>query len=477
MSEAAERPPKGMEARGRRRQGSRQPPRAANGFPTVGLLLADLHTGSSRSLWPAVADEARRRGMNLVCFAGGRLSDAERAASCRVYELACPECLDGIVSWVSSLGGGAEPAEGLPHRLSLGVADAVVARLAPDRIRWHPRDGFLLDAAAQAAERHGRTAWSERVFACLDRLVTADGRIPGWRPEEGDLGMLLPGLPLFRIRAQTGNGRCAAALNALREALRCQPRTRTGGFWHRRSCPDQMWLGDLYRAGLFLARWAAAFGEPSALHDAANQILLLEAHTRDPRTGGLCHAWDESRRQLWANPETGRSSCCWGRAMGWYALALVGVLELLPASHIDRPVLAAALGRLAAALAGFQDRQRRMWFQVADQPDRVGNFPEASATCMFAAALAKASRLGLLEGDQWLTSALAAVAAVEERFLSHGPHGVSSLDGTSAIVGLGGQPYRDGSFECYARAGTVRDDAFGLGSLLLASLECEAAAG
>ena len=85
--------------------------RAANGFPTVGLLLADLHTGSSRSLWTAVADEARRRGMNLVCFAGGRLSDADHAASNRVYDLACPECLDGIVSWVSSLGGGAEPAE------------------------------------------------------------------------------------------------------------------------------------------------------------------------------------------------------------------------------------------------------------------------------------------------------------------------------------------------------------------------------
>ena len=88
-----------------------RPPRAPNGFPTVGLLLADLHTGASRSLWSAVADEARRRGMNLVCFAGGRLTDAERAASNRVYDLACPESLDGIVSWVSSLGGGAEPAE------------------------------------------------------------------------------------------------------------------------------------------------------------------------------------------------------------------------------------------------------------------------------------------------------------------------------------------------------------------------------
>jgi len=357
------------------------------------------------------------------------------------------------------------------------VADAVITRLDPDRIRWHPRDGFLLDAAALAAERHGRSAWSDRVRACIDRTVTPEGRIPGWRPEDGDLGMLLPGLPLFRLHAVAGDGRHAAALAALREALRGQPRTRTGGFWHRRSCPDQMWQGDLYRAGLFLARWAAAFGEPEALHDAAHQILLLEAHTRDPRTGGLCHAWDESRRQLWANPETGRSACCWGRAMGWYALALVGVLELLPASQPDRPALAAALGRLASTLAGFQDPASGLWFQVADQPGRAGNFPEVSGTCMFAAALAKAGRFGLLNGDHCLRAARAAVAAVEERYLSDGPDGVPTLDGTSAIVGLGGQPYRDGSFECYARAGTVRDDAFGLGALLLASLECETAAG
>lgn len=374
------------------------------------------------------------------------------------------------------------PSSGVPsrerlHRLSLKAADAVVARLAPERIRWHPRDGFLLDAAALAAERHGRTDWSDRVSACVERTVAADGRIAAWRPEDGDLGMLLPGLPLFRVHPGTESGRHAAALTALREALRTQPRTRAGGFWHRWSSPDQMWLGDLFRAGLFLARWAAAFGEQSAWHDAAHQVLLLESHARDPRTGSLCHAWDESRRQLWANPETGRSPCCWGRALGWYALALVGVLELLPAQHPDRPALLAALGRLAAALAAFQDPRSRLWFQVADQPGRAGNFPETSATCMFAAAIAKAARLGLLEGDRWLASACAALSAVEERFLSEGPDGVASLDGTSAIVGLGGQPYRDGSFECYARAGTVRDDAFGLGSLLLASLECEAAAG
>jgi unsaturated rhamnogalacturonyl hydrolase len=359
--------------------------------------------------------------------------------------------------------------------LSLRVADAVAARLDPERIRWHPRDGFLLEAAAQAAERHGRTAWSDTVFACLDRLVAADGSIPGWRPEDGDLGMFLPGLPLLRARAGSSGGRGTAALVALREALRRHPRTRTGGFWHRGSCPDQMWLGDLYRAGLFLARWAAAFDEPAAWHDAAHQILLLESHACDPRTGGLCHAWDESRRQLWANPETGRSSCCWGRAMGWYALALVGLLELLPAAHPDRPALMAALGRLSEALARFQDPRSRLWFQVADQPGTPGNFPEVSATCMFAAALAKAARLGLLEDGRWPSLARGAIAVVEERYLSDGPDGVPSLDGTSAIVWLGGQSYRDGSFEWYARAGTVRDDAFGLGSLLLASLECEAA--
>jgi signal transduction histidine kinase/DNA-binding LacI/PurR family transcriptional regulator/AraC-like DNA-binding protein len=96
-----------------RHGGHRRRCRAANGFPTIGLLLADLHTGASCSLWPGVAEEAERRGVNLVCFAGGRLRMEEGFEAGRndVYDLAGPDCLDGLLTWASSLGGALEPSE------------------------------------------------------------------------------------------------------------------------------------------------------------------------------------------------------------------------------------------------------------------------------------------------------------------------------------------------------------------------------
>lgn len=96
------------------RHGSRRRrSRAANGFPTIGLLLANLHTGASSTLWPGVAEEAERRGVNLICFPGGRLHLTEGFEAGRndVYDLAGPDCLDGLVTWASSLGGSLEPAE------------------------------------------------------------------------------------------------------------------------------------------------------------------------------------------------------------------------------------------------------------------------------------------------------------------------------------------------------------------------------
>jgi signal transduction histidine kinase/AraC-like DNA-binding protein len=107
----------------------------------VGLLLADLHTGASRGLWPGVADEAAARGINLVCFPGGRLgaSDGFEASRNAIYDLAGPECLDGLLSWASTLGGviGQAELEGFHARyrglplvcLAAPAADAPVVRV------------------------------------------------------------------------------------------------------------------------------------------------------------------------------------------------------------------------------------------------------------------------------------------------------------------------------------------------------------
>src|SRR4029078_4554092 len=122
--------------------------------------------------------------------------------------------------------------------------------------------------------------------------------------------------------------------------------------------------------------------------------MLMELHARDTKTGLLYHGWDESKKQRWANPTTGRSPNFWGRAMGWYAMALVDTLDNVPERHPQRAELLAILKRLANAVEKYQDKDSGLWYQVVDKAGAKGNYLEASASCMFVYALAKGVRQG-----------------------------------------------------------------------------------
>ena len=87
----------------------------------------------------------------------------------------------------------------------------------------------------------------------------------------------------------------------------------------------------------------------------------------------------------------------WGRAVGWYALATVEVLDYLPAKHPDRMAIVRSLQDVADAVARVQDPVTGLWWQVLDQPNRAGNYLEASASSMLVYALAKGARLGVLD--------------------------------------------------------------------------------
>jgi unsaturated rhamnogalacturonyl hydrolase len=212
------------------------------------------------------------------------------------------------------------------------------------------------------------------------------------------------------------------------------------------------------------------FGDTAAVNDAARQILLIARHTRDPRTGLYYHGWDENRTQSWADPQTGLSPNFWGRAMGWYAMALVDVLELLPPSHPDRPAIIRVLRELAEAVADVQDPLTGLWYQVLDQPNRAGNYHETSASSMFVYALAKGVRLGHLEAPLKLV-AERGYAGLVRYMVSTDARGRFSLDRIVAVSGLGGKQQRNGSFEYYVSEPVVSNDFKGVGPFILASLE------
>jgi unsaturated rhamnogalacturonyl hydrolase len=236
-----------------------------------------------------------------------------------------------------------------------------------------------------------------------------------------------------------------------------------------------MWLDGLYMAEPFYAEYAATFHEQSAFDDIAKQFILMESHARDPKTGLLYHGWDESKQQRWADPANGHSPNFWDRAMGWYAMALVDTLDYFPRTHPRRAELIAILNRLAKAVAKYQDSKTGLWYEVVDKGSEKGNYLESSGSSMFVYALAKGVRDGYLPVS-YLSVAKRGYNGLTSEFIKTDANGQTNLDGTVSVAGLGGNPYRDGSYQYYLSEKVVRNDPKGIGAFLMASNEMDIAA-
>jgi unsaturated rhamnogalacturonyl hydrolase len=310
----------------------------------------------------------------------------------------------------------------------------------------------------------------------MDRFVKDDGTIRTYEINEYNIDHINNGKILLLLYNVTGQEKYRKAAALLREQLKTHPRTSEGGFWHKQIYPTQMWLDGLYMGEPFYAEYAATFHEESDFDDIARQFSLMEVHSRDAKTGLLYHAWDESRKQRWANPTTGRSPNFWGRAMGWYGMALVDTLDYFPQDHPQRGALINILKRLAVAVQRYQDPKSGLWYEVLDKSGAKGNYLEASVSSMFTYALAKGVRKGYLP-NSYLTVAQKGYQGIVGRFIKTDPAGQVNLEGTVSVGGLGGNPYRDGSYEYYLSEKVVTNDLKGIGAFLMASNEMEIAAG
>jgi unsaturated rhamnogalacturonyl hydrolase len=310
----------------------------------------------------------------------------------------------------------------------------------------------------------------------MDTLVAPDGTIRRYEKDKYVLDDITPGRAVLMLYHVLGTEKYYKALLQLRDQLKIQPRNEAGGFWHKQRYPNQMWLDGLYMAAPFYTEYAAAFHDDAAFDDIAKQFILMEKQARDPKTGLLYHAWDASRKERWADPKTGLSKNFWARADGWYAMALVDVLDKFPADHPKRAELVAILNRLAIAIKKYQDAKTGLWYQILDKPAEKGNYLESSASSMFVYALAKGVRQGYLNAS-YLAVAQKGYKGILAKFIETDAKGQVSLKGTVSVGGLGGSPYRDGSFAYYMSEKVVTNDPKGVGAFIQASVEIERAAG
>jgi unsaturated rhamnogalacturonyl hydrolase len=340
--------------------------------------------------------------------------------------------------------------------------------------RWTYEHGVVLKGLEGVWLSTGDGRYFSFIQKGMDTFVNDDGTIRTYKPEDYNLDNINPGKNLLLLYKVTGQDKYRKAVALLREQLKAHPRTSDGGFWHKKIYPSQMWLDGLYMAEPFYAEYAQTFHQDADFDDIAKQFVLMERHSRDAKTGLLYHGWDESKQQKWADPKTGHSPNFWDRAMGWYAMALVDTLDYFPQQHPQRSELIAILNRLAKAIANYQDKSSGLWFQVMDKGTEKGNYLETSGSAMFVYALAKGVRNGYLPAS-YLNVARKGYKGLVDRYIKTDANGRTNLEGTVSVSGLGGNPYRDGSYEYYLSEKVVTNDPKGVGAFLMASNEIEIA--
>jgi len=361
--------------------------------------------------------------------------------------------------------------------VSRRMAESVMNRYGPRQVQWHYEHGLVLQSIFLLGQKTEEDNYCRYVKEMYDSMISPDGEILTLSEGEYNLDQINPGKTLFLLYALYGEEKYRKAIEKLREQLRSHPRTKSGGFWHKQIYPWQMWLDGLYMQGPFYAQYAKEFGSSADFEDVTRQFSLVESKTRDAQTGLLYHAWDESLKQKWANPVTGCSPHFWGRALGWYCMALADTLDFIPPEHSEKAeTLKTIARRLFTPLLKYQDGDTGLWFQVLDRGSGRGNYTESSASSMFIYFLLKMSRLKTAsDGDaaSLKNAAEKAYQGLLKNKVREDPTGELHLTGICKVAGLGGEPYRDGSYEYYVNEPQAVDDFKGVGPFILASMEYE----
>jgi rhamnogalacturonyl hydrolase YesR len=307
----------------------------------------------------------------------------------------------------------------------------------------------------------------ERYFTYIksqvDAVVDSSGGLINYPGSTVSLDDIRIGLNLLWLWTKTGDDRYKIAADTLREQLNFTPRNKAGGFWHRKpTYPNQMWLDGIYMAENFYAQYTAWFqpNNVTAWDDITLQFDLIEEHCR-LETGLLVHGYDESKVAVWAgmsprnlpdltviltllDPVTGGAPHVWDRAVGWYFMSLVDILDYLPRSHSGYQKSLRRFQSLAKALKKTQDKSGGWWLIMdGEYPSDPRNYIESSGTAMFAYGFLKGIRKGYIRSKDYMAPAKKAYNLMVDKFVEKNANGTLNWLGTVQVGSL----VSNGTFE------------------------------
>ncbi len=335
---------------------------------------------------------------------------------------------------------------------------------------WNYIDGCMIKAVLELYHIKKDPEYLKFADEFIDYFVREDGSVQSYDPLEYNLDNVNAGKTLFDLYELTGKEKYRKAIDTVYSQLKGQPRTSEGNFWHKKIYPNQVWLDGLYMAQPFYMQYELTYNDGKNCRDSYEQFVNVYRNMRDLRNGLYYHAYDASREAFWCDKVTGLSDNFWLRALGWYAMALIDTVEIMPDSLApERDELSRIYRELIDSMLPYQDEKTGMWYQVVNRGGISPNYLETSGSAIFAYAIMKSVRLGLLE-PSFFSYGRKAFDGICEKYLSE-KDGELQLGGICLVAGLGNKEMREGTFDYYMREPIVQNDAKGVAPLILAYTE------
>ena len=365
--------------------------------------------------------------------------------------------------------------------------------------RWSYVMGIELEGMLDTYLKYGGEDIRLYCQEYTDTMIRRDGSIRNYDIKEYNLDNIRTGHFVTRMYQQWPEAKNLKAMQLLMTQMKDQPRTKADRvFWHKAIYAYQVWLDGIFMGLPYRCLTAPVTckneKERTAIYDdAVDQLKTTYERTLDAKTGLNRHAYDETRNTFWADKETGLSQHCWGRAQGWYTMALIEVLDALPKDYARRQEVIDLLRKDLDAIIKWQDKKTGTWYQVMDAPERQGNYLESTCSSMFAYVLLKAYRMGYV-GEKYRDAGVRAYKGIIDNFIKVHPNRTISLTNCCSVAGLGPAATpdvqaalkminpkgevkenrkRDGSYQYYLSEPIRDNDAKGVGPFIWASLEME----
>jgi rhamnogalacturonyl hydrolase YesR len=273
--------------------------------------------------------------------------------------------------------------------LSVSVANSFIQQYPnPDSICWKSNTnhfswqaGYMMFTMEKLWLATKDSTYFNYIKRYVNQQVFEDGSIPDFKPVA--LDNFIPGYAILFMYEQTGLEKYKIAAETIRSGFDTYMRNSDGGFWHGNWAKNQMWVDGVYMGQIFLLRYANTVGDTAyCYNEIMKQMTLIVDHCQ-LHNGLLLHAYDESRKAIWADKTTGLSPFVWSEGLGWYAVLIADALEYFPKNASRFATLLNILQKLCNGLKEVQDSKTGLWFQVVDQPNAPGNWNETSGSGMF----------------------------------------------------------------------------------------------